>query len=249
MTRAMERLIVSGSVDRSSERDERTPIGWVLERLALGEELDRADAAGPVEVERGNAGVVLRIDRFVPADGDVAPLRRPRRRARATRRGSSCSSRARARTSRRPRPGCASSSRSPRPRSRRVARLSYSAIALHDRCGYRYYAERVVGMRPAPWEAACGGETARRACIRPRSATRCTGCSSSSTWRHPAPPDEADLEERVRGWYPAVSDDELSRIGELVRVVHRLGARGPDRRRSTASGPSARSPSSSTACS
>ena len=29
-------------------------------------------------------------------------------------------------------------------------------ISLHDRCGYRYYAERVVGMRPAPWEP--GGE-------------------------------------------------------------------------------------------
>ena len=36
MTRAMDRLIVSGSVDRSSERDERTPIGWVLGRLGLG---------------------------------------------------------------------------------------------------------------------------------------------------------------------------------------------------------------------
>src|SRR4029079_8249898 len=35
MTRAMDRLIVSGSVDRSSERDDRTPIGWVLERLRL----------------------------------------------------------------------------------------------------------------------------------------------------------------------------------------------------------------------
>ncbi len=77
MTRAMERLIVSGSVDRSSERDERTPIGWVLQRLRLGEELDRTDAGGPVEVERGKAGVVLRIDRFTPAEGVTLPL--PRR--------------------------------------------------------------------------------------------------------------------------------------------------------------------------
>ena len=79
MTRAMERLIVSGSVDRSSERDEQTPIGWVLQRLALGEELDRADAAGPVEVERGNAGVVLRIDRFAPAAACRRRRSRPRR--------------------------------------------------------------------------------------------------------------------------------------------------------------------------
>ena len=35
-----------------SERDDRTPIGWVLERLGLGEELDRAGASGPVELLR-----------------------------------------------------------------------------------------------------------------------------------------------------------------------------------------------------
>ena len=27
--------------------------------------------------------------------------------------------------------------------------LSYSALALHDRCGYSYYAQRVIGLRPA----------------------------------------------------------------------------------------------------
>ena len=72
MTRAMERLIVSGSVDRSSERDERTPIGWVLQRLRLREELERSETDGPVEVERGNAAVVLRVDRFVPDSGIVS---------------------------------------------------------------------------------------------------------------------------------------------------------------------------------
>ena len=40
----------------------------------------------------------------------------------------------------------------PAPPLARVARLSYSAISLFDRCGYRYYAERIVGMQPAPWE-------------------------------------------------------------------------------------------------
>lgn len=29
-----------------------------------------------------------------------------------------------------------------------VTQLSYSAIALYERCGYRFYAERVLGMRP-----------------------------------------------------------------------------------------------------
>jgi hypothetical protein len=32
--------------------------------------------------------------------------------------------------------------------------LSYSALALHDRCGFAYYAERVLGLRPALAESA-----------------------------------------------------------------------------------------------
>ena len=39
----------------------------------------------------------------------------------------------------------------PAPPLVRLTRLSYSGISLFDRCGYRYFAERVVGMRPAPW--------------------------------------------------------------------------------------------------
>ena len=42
MTRAMERLIVSGSVDPTSGQPETTPIAWVLERLGLTE-VDRRD--------------------------------------------------------------------------------------------------------------------------------------------------------------------------------------------------------------
>ena len=53
MTRAMDRLIVSGSVDRSSERDERTPIGWVLGRLGLGRGARPRRGARP---GRGRAG-------------------------------------------------------------------------------------------------------------------------------------------------------------------------------------------------
>ncbi len=71
MTRAEERLIVSGSVDRTKQRDERTPIGWVIDRLQLGDELDRPESIGPIEVERGAAGVVLRIDRHIPASAAV----------------------------------------------------------------------------------------------------------------------------------------------------------------------------------
>ena len=66
MTRAKERLIVSGSIDREKKPDASTPIGWVLGRLDADEELAAADEDGPVEIERNGALLVVRIDRFVP---------------------------------------------------------------------------------------------------------------------------------------------------------------------------------------
>ena len=39
----------------------------------------------------------------------------------------------------------------PEPPLHHVSRLSFSAISLFERCSYRYYAERVAGMRPTPW--------------------------------------------------------------------------------------------------
>jgi ATP-dependent exoDNAse (exonuclease V) beta subunit len=64
MTRAKERLIVSGAIDREKKADANTPIGWVLGRLDLTDELD---ADGPVEVDRTSARFVLAVDRFRPA--------------------------------------------------------------------------------------------------------------------------------------------------------------------------------------
>ena len=61
MTRARERLVVAGSVDGRKAPDARTPIGWVLDRLELPEPADLA--AEPVEVERGGARFLVRVDR------------------------------------------------------------------------------------------------------------------------------------------------------------------------------------------
>src|SRR6185295_7453551 len=55
MTRAIDKLIVAGSVD-SEKLDSRTPIGWVLERLEVGELED-----GPIV--RDQARLALRVDR------------------------------------------------------------------------------------------------------------------------------------------------------------------------------------------
>jgi len=217
MTRAMERLIVSGSVDRSSERDERTPIGWVLERLRLGEEVDRTDVGGPVEVERGAAGIVLRIDRFAPAVGVTIPLP-----ADAGDPSDDKGQLVLFEGAGEDVPAAAPRLRDlveiPAPALTRVARLSYSAISLYDRCGYRYFAERVVGMRPAPWEARAGAGVGGQAGLHPTeigdAVHRLLELVDLAT---PSGPGAADLEAQVRAWYPSVSDDELSRIGELVR--------------------------------
>src|SRR5262249_14591342 len=63
MTRAIDKLIVAGSIDPASiedgRRDSRTPIGWVLERLEVGE-LEDGD------VVRDRARLALRVDRYAP---------------------------------------------------------------------------------------------------------------------------------------------------------------------------------------
>src|SRR5439155_19502828 len=64
MTRAIDRLIVSGSLDPSRQADSNTPIGWVPDRLG-GVELD-GDA--PAELERGAARLLLRVDRYRPPE-------------------------------------------------------------------------------------------------------------------------------------------------------------------------------------
>ena len=147
MTRAIDRLIVSGSIDLAPARpaiDEKTPIGWVLGRLDCADVLAEATAA-PVELEREGARVLLRLDRGAveapvaappddasPEPGQLAlfdhaemPVLPPLA------------------------PALAPIAALPAAPLHDVRRLSYSALALFDRCSYRYYAERVAGMRPA----------------------------------------------------------------------------------------------------
>jgi hypothetical protein len=98
----------------------------------------------------------------------------------------------------------------PEPPLHHVSRLSFSAISLFERCSYRYYAERVAGMRPTPWTVGEGdgglhatelGDAVHRLLERVELG-------------RPAPP--PGLEELVRGWYPLVVDRELERIRAMV---------------------------------
>jgi ATP-dependent helicase/nuclease subunit A len=206
MTRAIDRLIVSGSIDSGRTADETTPIGWVLGRLEARKEIERAEHE-PVELERQGARVILRVDRYAepaspveaapPAseDGQLALF--------AEDGGVALPALV---------PALPALAEIPAPPLHRVRRLSFSALALFDRCSYRYYAERVIGMRPTDERAATPGATGLAATEIGDAVHRLLEVVDLAK---PLPP--RDLAALVRGWYPRVSEEELERIGGFVR--------------------------------
>jgi RecB family exonuclease len=99
----------------------------------------------------------------------------------------------------------------PAPPLHRVRRLSYSALSLFERCSYRYFAERVVGLRPAEAAGSVPGQEGLAATE--------IGDAAHNLLEHvdlsePALPE--DWAARVRARYPAVTDDELERIRAFV---------------------------------
>ncbi|MFL6028792.1 MAG: UvrD-helicase domain-containing protein, partial [Gaiellaceae bacterium] len=207
MTRAIDRLIVSGSIDPTRTADEATPIGWVLNRL---EALDDIEHAGPepVELERQGARVVLRVDRY--AETEPAPA------AAEVEASADAQLALFAQDGGEPLPALVPALPElvpvPAPPLHRVRRLSFSALALFDRCSYRYYAERVVGMRPTDERLAAPGTTGLAATEIGDAVHRLLELVNL---REPLPPE--DLAALVRGWYPRVADEELERIAAFVR--------------------------------
>ncbi|HZT14762.1 MAG TPA: UvrD-helicase domain-containing protein [Gaiellaceae bacterium] len=203
MTRAIDRLIVSGSIDPEQQRDRDTPIGWVLRRLAATSDVETAPAEQPVEIERGDARFLLRVDRRLAAsapaaadaaapagaDGQLAlfaelptaPIARGYR--------------------------LPELAPPPAPPLHRVRRLSYSALALFERCSYRYYVERVAGLRAE--RAAVSGSTGLAATEIGDAVHRLLELVDL---RAPATPGL----ELVRSWYPGVTEEELERIAGFV---------------------------------
>ncbi|HXV96229.1 MAG TPA: UvrD-helicase domain-containing protein [Gaiellaceae bacterium] len=227
MTRAIDRLIVSGAIDPGRSADQATPIGWVLGRLEA-EELDAA-GDGPLELVRDGARLLVRVDRHrpdaeAPASeeaeaavaeegqlelfaGDAPPPLPP------------------------PAPRLPELAPVPAPPLHRVRRLSYSALALFDRCSYRYYAERVAGMRPADAHGTVPGAAGLAATEIGDAVHRLLETVDLTA---PAVPDV----EPVRGWYPAVTGEELERIrafvesycvSELARRIAGLAGARPER--------------------
>ena len=212
MTRAMERLLVSGSIGGPSEESEETPIGWVLSRLGLEDDARDHRGDSPVEVERGGATVLLRVDRGQAERPSAAPSEPKLVLAAET--GQLALFEGSGESLPPPAPRLRELTAVPEPPLHGVTRLSFSAVALFERCSYRYYAERVAGMRPVDWgrdgDGAAGGlhpteigDAVHRLLERVDLA-------------HPAEPE--DLDQLVRGWYPAISDAEVEHVSRHVRA-------------------------------
>ena len=228
MTRAIDRLIVSGSIDAERRADERTPIGWVLGRLDCVDELARA-AEGPVELEREGARVVVRVDREQPPRPPVAA---PEQTIEDAELGQLALFSVETAEPLPPlAPLLAPIQALPEPPLHDVRRLSYSALALFERCSYRYYAERVAGMRPADAHGSVPGQSGLAATEIGDAVHRLLELVDLAA---PAAPDV----EQVRTWYPAVTYEELERIAsfvaaycgsDLARRVSALAGARPER--------------------
>jgi ATP-dependent helicase/nuclease subunit A len=203
MTRAIDRLIVSGAIDPEKRADAETPIGWVLDRLEA-RELDEAQQ-GTVELVRDGARLLVRLDRYRPEpipslepevlgrDGQLelfagvdVPVLPP------------------------PAPRLPELSTVPEPPLHHVRSLSYSALALFGRCSYRYYAERVVGMRPSDARGSIPGQSGLAATE--------IGDAVHVLLEHGVAAGE--VRDPVLARYPGATQEDLARIAELVQAWH-----------------------------
>jgi hypothetical protein len=92
-----------------------------------------------------------------------------------------------------------------------VRRLSYSALSLFERCSYRYFAERVIGLRSAE---AAGSVPGREGLAATEIGDAVHALLEQVDLRAPAVPD--DLAGTVQARYPAATDEELERIRGFV---------------------------------
>jgi ATP-dependent helicase/nuclease subunit A len=193
MTRAIDRLIVAGSVD-GEKRDAKTPMGWVLERLELGELEDG-------ELVRGEARLGVLVDRFAPeveaeppvlaAESQLSLFDVAVEEPVATV------------------PGLAPLEPVAAPPAEPVRRLSFTALSLFEQCPYRFYAERIAGLRPTDPKGRVGGP-AGMAATEIGSAVH--ELLESVVRSQPVSPSIDEVVAR----YPQASAEEIGRIGGLV---------------------------------
>ena len=192
MTRAKERLIVSGSVDLGAERETPTPIAWVLDRLA-----GRRGTRGRPAMRRSSSRAATRgcssaSTGYRPRAGTPAETASPSRR-----KGQLALFAALEDVAARPAaPELPPLVALPEPPLHRVRRLSFTSLSLFEQCAYKYFAR--YGAR-AERAARRGRSSPARGPGR-RSAARSTRCSSRSTSpRRSCPSSRTSVVARLRG--------------------------------------------------
>jgi ATP-dependent helicase/nuclease subunit A len=153
MTRARERLIVSGSVDLGSDRDAPTPIAWVIDRLEADEELMGAGDV-PIELVRGDARLLVRVDRY-RAEEEMAASEEPG----AEEEGQLALFAVIEETAPLPAaPELPPLVALPEPPLLRVRRLSFTALSTFEQCAYKYFARYGLGLSERPVAAEEGAD-------------------------------------------------------------------------------------------
>ena len=202
MTRAVDRLIVSGAIDRESTADRSTPMGWVLQRLDAAEELAAANGT-PLELVRGTALVQVRFDRYREEPAALEPAGEPGQ--------LELFSEGAVEPLPPPAPTLPELQAIPEPALHHVRRLSFTALSLFETCSYRYFAERVAGMRwldvqPVGHEGLSG---------------TAIGSAVHAELEHvdlAAPALASGWEERVRAASPRATHEEVERIRSLIEA-------------------------------
>ncbi|HJU35959.1 MAG TPA: UvrD-helicase domain-containing protein [Gaiellaceae bacterium] len=196
MTRAKERLIVSGSVDLGSEREAPTPIAWVLDRLEADAELASAGDT-PLELVRGDARLLVRVDRYrlEPAAADPEPEEEGQLALFAALEEVAPPARA---------PELPPLVALSEPPLYRVRKLSFTALSLFEQCAYKYFARYGLGMSERPVEGEGTGEM---------SGTEIGSAVHALLEEIDlAAPDVPEIEdELIRGFVAAYCDSDLAR--------------------------------------
>jgi ATP-dependent helicase/nuclease subunit A len=207
MTRAKERLIVSGAVDLGSERETPTPIAWVLERLDADEELARAGEA-PVELVRRDARLLVRLDRFHPEEptaGEAEQAGEGQLELFAALEEIAAPP---------PAPELPPLVALPEPPLHRVRRLSFTALSLFEQCAYKYYARYGLGMSERPVEGDGTGEMSGI-----EIGTAVHSLLEQIDLAAPVVPELED--ELVRGFVAAYCESELARRVAALQCVEK----------------------------
>jgi hypothetical protein len=256
MTRARELLLLSGSVD--FERWPRqgpsgTPISWLGPALsaALPELLaSREVSLGDLAV--GDRGALVRYRLGSPGApllgmlgeaGDGGRGAGSSKAARGVLAGAAQTDAGALAASGALRPEAASarganaraaSSPAPVPEQERIATLSYSSLTELERCGYRYYLERVLGLgedrAAARAEAAADGLEARAR------GTLVHRLLEQLDFARPQPPSAQDVEDSARELDLRVGASEREELAKLIatasraRLAERVGAAAEVRR-------------------